>query len=120
MTPCSGPYNNRWLHGAARGASYALLGAQCRMLLTLHIVKIGSGDYRGHVMEGTQHLGNYDAASIIEAIMLAAENPLPDPTGFHIWYEHVCAGTTLLSDMRPTRTKLHNGWCWCTRWWQVD
>ncbi|RYF32064.1 MAG: hypothetical protein EOO23_00295 [Comamonadaceae bacterium] len=70
------------------------------MLLTLHIVKIESGDYRGHVMEGTQHLGNYDAASIKEAIMLAAENPLPDLTGFHIWYEHVCAGTTLLSDMR--------------------
>jgi hypothetical protein len=27
------------------------------MLLTLHIIKIESGDYRAHVMEGAQHLG---------------------------------------------------------------
>lgn len=40
------------------------------MLLTLHIIKIESGDYRAHVMEGAQHLGDYEATSIGEAILL--------------------------------------------------
>lgn len=70
------------------------------MLLTLHIIKIESGDYRAHVMEGTQHLGNYESASIKEAILLATENPLPDLAGFHLWYEHVCAGTVTAGEMR--------------------
>ncbi|CAN7365625.1 hypothetical protein [Acidovorax sp. LjRoot117] len=70
------------------------------MLLTLHIIKIDSGDYRAHVMEGTQHLGHYDAVSIREAILLAAENPLPDLAGFHLWYEHVCAGSVTAGEMR--------------------
>lgn len=70
------------------------------MLLTLHIVKIESGDYRAHVMEGAQHLGDYEATSIGEAIRLAAENPLPDLAGFHLWYEHVCAGSVPAGAMR--------------------
>ncbi|CAN7703041.1 hypothetical protein LJR066_005701 [Acidovorax sp. LjRoot66] len=70
------------------------------MLLTLHIIKIESGDYRAHVMEGAQHLGDYEASSIREAILLAAENPLPDLAGFHLWYEHVCAGSVSASNMR--------------------
>ncbi len=70
------------------------------MLLTLHIIKIESGDYRAHVMEGAQHLGNYDTSSIKECILLAAENPLPDLAGFHLWYEHVCAGTVTAGEMR--------------------
>lgn len=71
-----------------------------RMLLTLHIIKIESGDYRAHVMEGAQHLGDYEASSIREAILLAAENPLPDLAGFHLWYEHVCAGSVSAGEMR--------------------
>ncbi|EJE52161.1 hypothetical protein PMI14_03139 [Acidovorax sp. CF316] len=70
------------------------------MLLTLHIIKIESGDYRAHVMEGTEHLGDYEASSIREAILLAAENPLPDLAGFHLWYEHVCAGSVSAGEMR--------------------
>ena len=70
------------------------------MLLTLHILKIESGDYRAHVIEGTQHLGDYEASSIKEAILLAAENPLPDLAGFHLWYEHVCLGTVSAGEMR--------------------
>ena len=70
------------------------------MLLTLHILKIESGDYRAHVMAGAEHLGNYEATSISEAILLAAENPLPDLAGFHLWYEHVCAGTVTAGEMR--------------------
>lgn len=70
------------------------------MLLTLHIIRIESGEYRAHVMEGTELLGNYDATSISEAILLAAENPLPDLAGFHLWYEHICAGTVTAAEMR--------------------
>ncbi|MDH4446288.1 MAG: hypothetical protein QE488_01500 [Acidovorax sp.] len=70
------------------------------MLLTLRILKIETGDYRAHVMEGAEHLGHYDATSIREAILLAAENPLPDLAGFHLWYEHVCAGSVTARDMR--------------------
>lgn len=70
------------------------------MLLTLHIIKIESGDYRAHVMEGVQHLGDYEASSIREAVLLAAENPLPDLAGFHLWYEHVCAGSVSAGEMR--------------------
>lgn len=76
------------------------------MLLTLHIIKIESGDYRAHVMEGAVHLGNYEAASIKEAILLAAENPLPDLAGFHIWYEHVCAGSVSAGEMREDAVAL--------------
>lgn len=70
------------------------------MLLTLRIIKIESGDYRAHVMEGADHLGDYEATSIREAITLAAENPLPDLAGFHVWYEQVCAGTVTAGEMR--------------------
>ena len=76
------------------------------MLLTLHIIKIESGDYRAHVMEGAKHLGHYDASSIREAILLAAENPLPDLAGFHLWYEHVCAGSTSAGEMREDAERL--------------
>lgn len=76
------------------------------MLLTLHIIKIESGDYRAHVMEGTEHLGDYEASSIREAILLAAENPLPDLAGFHLWYEHVCAGSVSAGEMRADAAAL--------------
>ena len=70
------------------------------LFLTLRIIKIESGDYRAHVMEGAQHLSDYEATSIREAITLAAENPLPDLSGFHLWYGHVCAGTVTAAEMR--------------------
>jgi hypothetical protein len=70
------------------------------MLLTLHIIKIESGDYRAHVMEGTQHLGDFETTSIAEAIRLATENPLPELAGFHLWYEHVSVGSVTAGEMR--------------------
>jgi len=70
------------------------------MLLTLHIIKIESGDYRAHVMEGAQHLGEYETTRIADAIRLAAENPLPDLAGFHLWYEHVSVGSVTVGNMR--------------------
>lgn len=70
------------------------------MLLTLHILKLQPGQYRAHVMEGQEHLGNYDAGSIAEAILLAAENPLPDLAGFHLWYETVSIGSVAAGEMR--------------------
>lgn len=76
------------------------------MLLTLHILKIESGDYRGQVMEGMAHLGDYEATSIRECILLASENPLPDLAGFHLWYEHVCAGTVTADEMREAAEEL--------------
>lgn len=76
------------------------------MLLTLHIIKIESGDYRAHVMEGSSHLGDYTASSLREAILLAAENTLPDLAGFHLWYEHVCAGSVSAGEMRESAGEL--------------
>lgn len=70
------------------------------MLLTLRIIKIESGEYHAHVMEGAEHLGDYQADSISECIRLAAANPLPDLAGFHLWYEHVCAGSVSAGEMR--------------------
>lgn len=70
------------------------------MILTLRILRIQSGDYRAHVIEGAEHLGHYDASSIKECIALAVENPLPDLAGFHVWYEHVCAGSVSAGEMR--------------------
>lgn len=70
------------------------------MLLALHIVKIDSGAYRAHVMGGAVQLGDYQSSSISECILLAAENPLPDLVGFHLWYEHVSMGTVSAGEMR--------------------
>ena len=76
------------------------------MLLTLHILKIGSGVYRARVMEGAVHLGDYEATKISECILLASGNPLPDLTGFHLWYEHVCAGIVTADEMREAAEEL--------------
>ncbi|NCU67986.1 hypothetical protein GWK50_19370 (plasmid) [Acidovorax sp. 210-6] len=70
------------------------------MLLTLHILKFQPGEYRAHVMEGQNHLGDYDSDNIVEAIHLAAENPLPELAGFHVWYENICAGSVSVEEMR--------------------
>ena len=45
-------------------------------------------------------LGEYDALSIGAAIRQAAQQPMPDLSGFHVWFEHVCAGTVSASNMR--------------------
>lgn len=66
----------------------------------MHILKIESGDYRAHFIERTQHLGDYEASSIKEAILLAAENPLSDLAGFHLWFEYVSVGTVSAGEMR--------------------
>lgn len=85
-------------HGAH--ARLLRVGYDAAMLLTLQILKIVPGSYRAHVMEGREHLGDYDASNVAEAIRLAAENPLPDLAGFHVWYEHICAGSVSAGEMR--------------------
>lgn len=70
------------------------------MLLSLHILKIEPGHYRAHVMDGREELGTFDTISISAAIREAAGHALPDLSGYHVWYEHVCAGTCTPSNMR--------------------
>jgi hypothetical protein len=67
---------------------------RCRMLLSLHIVKIKPGHYRAHVMDGREELGTFDTISISAAIREAGGHALPDLSGYHVWYEHVCAGVS--------------------------
>ncbi|MES2609676.1 MAG: hypothetical protein V4679_05505 [Pseudomonadota bacterium] len=70
------------------------------MLLSLHIVKIQPSAYRSHVMDGREELGTFDTISISAAIREAAGHALPDLSGYHVWYEHVSAGTCTPSNMR--------------------
>ncbi|MES2611499.1 MAG: hypothetical protein V4679_14730, partial [Pseudomonadota bacterium] len=51
-------------------------------------------------MEGREELGTFDTISIGAAIREAAGHALPDLSGYHVWYEHVCAGTCTPSNMR--------------------
>lgn len=70
------------------------------MLLSLHIVKLGPGHYRAHVMDGREEVGEFETVSIGAALRQAGDTPMPGLSGFHVWYEHVCAGTTSASNMR--------------------
>lgn len=70
------------------------------MLLSLHMIKIEPGHYRAHVMDGREELGTFDTISISAAIREAGNQALPDLSGYHVWYEHVCAGTCTPSNMR--------------------
>jgi hypothetical protein len=70
------------------------------MLLSLHIIKIEPGHYRAHVMDGREELGTIDTVSIGAAVREAGGHALPDLSGYHVWYEHVCAGTCTPSNMR--------------------
>ena len=70
------------------------------MILTLHITKIDPGHYRAEVLDGREELGEFDAPGIGAAIRQCAQGEMPDLSGFHIWYEHVCAGTVSVPNMR--------------------
>lgn len=72
------------------------------MLLSLHIVKVEPRHYGAHVMDGREELGTFDTISIGTAILEAAGHSLPDLSGCHVWYEHVCAGTTSTSTCGST------------------
>lgn len=54
------------------------------MILTVHIIKLHSGHYRGLVFEGSEQLGEFDASSIDEALRLAGEQSHDEQCGFHL------------------------------------
>ena len=70
------------------------------MILTLRIDKIEPGNYRAQVFDGREELGEFGAPGIAAAIRQCAGQPMPDLSGYHVWYEHVCAGTIPMSNMR--------------------
>lgn len=70
------------------------------VILTLHISKIEPGNYRVAVMDGREELEEWGAPSIGDSIRQCGQAEMPDLSGFHIWYEHVCAGTVSMSNMR--------------------
>lgn len=70
------------------------------MLLTLHISKIEPGNYRALVLDGREEVDQWEAPNIATAIRDCGQDGTPGLVGFHIWYGHVCLGTTALIDMR--------------------
>ncbi|AFU45438.1 hypothetical protein C380_08680 [Acidovorax sp. KKS102] len=70
------------------------------VILTLKIDKIEPGNYRARVLEGREELDEFGANGIAAAIRQCSQAQMPDLSGFHIWYEHVCAGTIPMSNMR--------------------
>ena len=70
------------------------------MILTLHISKIEPGNYRVAVLDGREEMDEWGAPTIGAAIRQCGQAEMPDLSGFHIWYEHVCVGTTSMSNMR--------------------
>lgn len=70
------------------------------MILTLHIKKLEPGTYRAEVT-GTQFgTAQFEIGGIAEAIQKCASVPLEGASAFHIWYEHVCIGTTPIMNMQ--------------------
>lgn len=70
------------------------------MLLTLHISKIEPGNYRVLVLDGREEVDQWEAPNVAAAIRQCGQAEMQDLLGFHIWYEHVCVGTTMMSNMR--------------------
>lgn len=70
------------------------------MIYTLHIDKEEPGLYTGRILDGHAEVAEFQAATISGAIRDAAAGTLPGLDGFHIWYGHVCIGTTSLYAMR--------------------
>ena len=70
------------------------------MLLTLHISKIEPRIYRVVVLDGREELDQWEAPNVATAIRDCSQDQTPDLLGFHIWYGHVCLGTTGMSDVR--------------------
>lgn len=51
-------------------------------------------------MDGREDVGEIETVSIGAAIRQAVDIPMPGLAGFHLWYEHVCAGTVTAGEMR--------------------
>lgn len=69
------------------------------MILSLNIVKAGSGVYEVHIEEGGTEVDQFTATTIAGAIREAAARGY-GARGFHIWYGAICIGTTTLTAMR--------------------
>lgn len=70
------------------------------MILTLRILKSHSNRYRTKVCKGNREVICFESGTIGMAIREAAAHTFPDLEGFEVWFEHVCAGTLLPSNMR--------------------
>lgn len=69
------------------------------MILTLHIDKEEPGHYAVRVLDGRTEVDEFASGTIVDAIREAAARGY-DAKGFHIWYGHVCIGTTSAYAMR--------------------
>lgn len=70
------------------------------MIYTLHIDKEEPGLYVVRVLDGRAEVAEFQAATISGAIRDCAVGTLPGLDGYHIWFGHVCIGTTSLYAMR--------------------
>ena len=70
------------------------------MIYTLHIDKEAPGLYAARVLDGRAEVAELQAATISGAIRDCAGVAFPGLDGFHVWYGHVCIGTTSLYSMR--------------------
>ena len=70
------------------------------MIPTLHIKKLEAGFYRAELRDTSFGTGEFETPSITDAIRHAAAGAPKGVPGFHIWYEHVCLGTTPVMNMR--------------------
>jgi hypothetical protein len=68
------------------------------MIPTLHIEKQEPGLYLCRVLEGRAEVAEYDCPTIGSSIREAAQ-AYPDAIAWHIWYGHVCIGTTMRLNM---------------------
>lgn len=69
------------------------------MILALHIDKDEPGHYTARVLDCRVEVDEFAASTIAAAIREAAVRGY-DAKGFHIWYGHVCIGTTSAYAMR--------------------
>ena len=69
------------------------------MILTLHIDKEEPSHYAARVLDGRSNVDEFATSTIVDAIREAAARGY-DAKGFHIWYGHVCIGTTSAYAMR--------------------
>ncbi|MEQ6309502.1 hypothetical protein ABN448_19950 [Delftia acidovorans] len=70
------------------------------MIYTLHIDMQVSGVYTARILHGNVELFDFEASSISVAIRGCGSHTASGLEGAHIWYGHVCIGTTSLHAMR--------------------
>lgn len=49
---------------------------------------------------GTDHFGPYGASGILEDFWRCVDQSMPDLSGYHVWFEHICAGINPMSNLR--------------------